>query len=467
MNSRLSPVADTDGQVQRAPAGGTAMRRVLFVTYEFPPSLEMGAQTCAQLTRHLPLHGWEPTVLTVRERYHPSVDHSSPGTEAGPVIRTRVMPHPLAVYRRLKTALVAAGPVRPSPGALRRGVISLLDIPDRYTGWILPAVVAGLREIRRRPVEHLCSSAPYWSNHVVGLLLSRLTGLPWTAHFRDPWTFPGSAQAREVATPWTKRIDALLERAVVRRARSVVTVTDPHTRFLRQQYPDAPGDRFVTIPNGFDGTEWERAEREDDGPEATRGHRFVITYAGTLYSGRTPRPLFRALQALVDGRRVDPARITVDLVGECDIAEGRPVSDLAAECGVGRLVTITGPVSRAEALRRFARSSLLLLLAEDQPLQVPGKTYEYLRSGKPILALTRPGAVADLLGTTGGAWIVDPSREAEIASAVLASYEAWTHGRTYPTADPGVVARFDRQGLAGRLAEVFDGASQPPAAGQS
>ena len=155
-------------------------RRVLVIAYDFPPSMEMGAQACAQISRHLQPYGWEPLVLTVHERY---IQHLSPGSDhafPGRIMRTRVMPHPLSIYRSLKTHL---GPkadrdseAERSPQhmtAWRRWMLSLLTIPDVYTGWICPATIAGWRMIRRLGVQCLFSSAPPWSNHLVGLMLAQ------------------------------------------------------------------------------------------------------------------------------------------------------------------------------------------------------------------------------------------------------------------------------------------------------
>jgi len=102
-------------------------------------------------------------------------------------------------------------------------------------------------------------------------------------------------------------------------------------------------------------------------------------------------------------------------------------------------------------------SGLLLLLAEGLSLQIPGKTYEYLRAGRPILALTSEGSLADLLRKTGGAWVVDPSDEAGIADAVRTAYQAWKHQLAVPMANRALVTSFDRRLLAGRFAELFDG----------
>lgn len=452
------------------------MRRVLFITYEFPPSLEIGAHASSQLTRYLPFYDWEPVVLTVRESYYPHRDGGLQRPFPGRIVRTCAIPHPLEIYARLKSGLrvnahrldaAGEGDVECRSGgiaSLRRWILSLLKIPDVYTGWIVPAVMAGLREIRRQRVNHLCSSAPYWSNHIIGLLLRQLTGLSWTAHFRDPWI--GIPQWKPVSTV-SKRIETLLERMIVSRATSVVCVTDLHAALFRQLYPELPPEKFVTIPNGFDEAEWGEAGVGRGIGGAAGCGRFVIRYAGSLYQRRNPLALFRAVRALLDSREVDGDRIMIDLVGWCDVAEGRRVKELAGECGIADCVTLTGPLSRAETLRAMAEADVLLLLAEAQPYQIPGKTYEYLRAGRPILALTSNGAVAQLLRRTGGAWVVDPVDEKGIAAAVREAYGHWREGQGGPRAERTVVTTFDRRLLAGRLAELFEHAYRRSIWGQT
>src|SRR5207245_146516 len=177
-------------------ASTEARRRVLFITRDFPPSRTMGAQACAQIARYLPLYGWDPIILTVRERHADSPDPSDRGVFPGAIVRTGVVPHPVSIYRTLKAlrGSSGAGPGNywgdgngRQGGHMRRRLLSVLEAPDTYTGWIPPATIAGLRAIHRWRITHLLSSAPSWTNHLVGLTLAGLTGLPWMFHLRAPW----------------------------------------------------------------------------------------------------------------------------------------------------------------------------------------------------------------------------------------------------------------------------------------
>jgi glycosyltransferase involved in cell wall biosynthesis len=441
---------------------GSKPTRVLVITHDYPPSRAIGAQAPAQLVRYLPRHGCDPIVLTAAERYLDSVDPTIAQSAPGHVIRTRVLPHPLALYRwskglpRSPVSLDGKAAARAYTAmSWRRWVLSMLTIPDPYAGWFFPAVVAGLRAIRAHRVDHVFSTAPWWTNHLVGLAIAKLTRLPWTAHFRDPWTQVPPSKPASRASQW---LEERLEGMVIRAATHVVCVTEEHTECLRTQYRDVDPHTFVTIPNGFDPSEWMGIE--EVGSEAQHA-KFLISYAGSLYNDRNPQPLFRALQRLALIGEIDRAKVEVRLCGVTRNVNGDDILDIAERCGVRDLVIAAGAVSRRDALGLMARSDLLLLLGEGLTLQIPGKTYEYLSCGRPILALTPShGALASLLRRSGGAWVVDPSDDDGIAAAVKTAYRAWAQQSKPGSPDAAVVAGFDRRVLAQRFAQLFRKAPQ-------
>jgi glycosyltransferase involved in cell wall biosynthesis len=338
-------------------------------------------------------------------------------------------------------------------------VVEGLYVPDTETGWILPAVVAGRGLVRRSDVACLFSSGPAWSSHLAAFGLARLTGLPWVAHFRDPWS-QGSIYSRE--SRWADRADARLERAVIQRATTVICVTDRHTDLLRRHYSSCGPEKFVTIPNGYDSAEWEQAERDAGaGGAGASGGRFVITYAGALYVGRSPLLVLEALRRLSQTGDLPLERVRLDLVvndGVGQLPDGRDIMDVAREMGLGGSVQVLGPLPRRETLRRLLDSNLLLLLGHNYTVQIAGKLYEYLRSGRPILALAPAGAQTDLLRATGGAWIVEPDDLGGAVGAIRDAYRRWQAGHSGPEADARLVSGFDRRVLVGRLATELEAA---------
>jgi glycosyltransferase involved in cell wall biosynthesis len=455
-------------------------RRVLFVTYGFPPSIEMGAYSCAQIARYLPFYGWEPVVLTVKEKY---IDDQHLGQNDadrvnGPdlIIRTSKFPHPSDIYRRFKSrsttvkASYDGGRKAVSPpdgangkSALRTArdlLLSLSCVPDKYNGWLIPAVAAGLRAIIRTRAGVICSSAPYFTSHLAGYWLAVLTGLPWVAHFRDPWITGLHAERRPDKICF--KINHALERLTISRADVVICVTEEHAALLRQAYDHMPASKFAVVMNGFDGLEWQELiesippSAPGEGYAADAPRKFRITYAGELYMKRDPAPLFRALRSLIDDGEIGRGEAIVEFIGSCDAIEGRGMADIVSEAGIEGYVEMRGRLSHPETLRRLLQSDLLLLLSEKQLIEIPGKTFEYLKTRRPILALTYEGAVATLLRRTGGAWVVSPDDQHGVIHAVRESYRLWKRGLPGPAPDPLVVESFDRRRTTGRIAELLD-----------
>lgn len=448
-------------------------KTVLFVTRDFPPDMQMGARACAQIARHLPLYGWSPIILTgktyqIAEEYLEQTDSLAEYGLSNSVIRSWKFPHILSAYPKIKSFLKrfrssesgaqrerAAGNEVFEKRGLRRLILSLLSAPDRETGWILPAVFMGLKTIRREGVVQLLSSGPSMTNHLVAYCLSTLTGLPWAAHFRDPWFAGYPEQMKSWASDG---LNSIMEKRVVTRATVVVSVTEEHSEAFRKTYPHLAKEKFITIYNGYDGAEWPSTDELAQKPLKNREDekKLLITYAGKLYHKRSPLALFRVLRSMIESGEVSPDEVQVDLVGWCERSEGRSVADLVQEYKLGDCVKLVGSVSRAETIVRLSRSDLLLLLAEELTLQIPGKTFEYLRAGQPILTLTSAGSVANLMKQVGGGWVVEPGDDAGIRSALQERLAQWRAGNPGPRPDRALVESFDRRALTGRLAELFE-----------
>jgi glycosyltransferase involved in cell wall biosynthesis len=458
----------------------TDMRRFLFITYSFPPSTEMGAYSCAQIARYLPLYGWEPVVLTVREKHidDPYLGHDDEGrvNDSDLVIRTYKLPHPSDIYRRFKSRSPDGKPpqdsdwkaVSPPDGAkfksaLRRArdlLLSLSCVPDKNNGWLIPAVAAGLRAIKQTRAGLICSSAPYFTSHLAGYWLALLTGLPWVAHFRDPWITGVHAERRPDKICY--KINRALERMTISRADVVVCVTEEHAALMRAAYDQIPASKFAVVMNGFDGLEWQEViesilpDAPGEGYAADAPRKFRITYAGNLYMKRDPAPLFRALRTLIDGGEIGRDEVSVELIGSCESSKGRGMADIISEAGIEGYVEMRGRLSHSETLRSLLQSDLLLLLSEKQLIEIPGKTFEYLKTRRPILALTSEGALATLLRRTGGSWVVSPDDQQGVINAVRECYRFWKCGLPGPAPDPLIVESFDRRRTTARLAELLD-----------
>ncbi|MBI4552692.1 MAG: glycosyltransferase family 4 protein [Candidatus Latescibacteria bacterium] len=448
-----------------------AQPQVLMIAYFFPPLGGAGVQRTVKFVKYLPGYGWDPLVLTVDAgthiAYDPSMLNELPDNL--PVYRTRAFdPEDLKGWWRGPFGQPgdsnAAPSTAPSSGTghqrrwktdlahLYLRLIPWVCVPDRKVGWLPYACQMGRSVLSQRRIDLLFSTSSPITSHLIALRLKQTSGIPWVADFRDLWvSFPG----HKPVTPLHGLIERVIERRIVTTADRVIANTEAARRVLLRDYPSVVPDRVVTIPNGFDEADFTGLQaRQEDA-------RFILTYTGNFYGNRNPRTLFHALTRLFTLRPDLRGRITVRFIGP-----GDPSLDATVrQHHLNDTVEIWPYQPHRKSLEALASSDVLLLIdAPEFNVNIPGKVFEYLRAGQPILALVPEGATADLLRETGGAMIVHPEDITAIADALLTLYD---RRRTRPPEaipNQAVVARFERRQLTGRLAEVFDQAYRRPPA---
>jgi glycosyltransferase involved in cell wall biosynthesis len=405
-------------------------RRVLMLAYFFPPLGGGGVQRTLKHVKYLPEHGFEPVVLTTRFIWSPIRDSTltaevPPGTT---VIRAPEVPLHVARWGL--------------QGALRRARLSTepasyLGWPDEAAGWVPGATWQALRAVRRARPHVLYSTSSPVSAHLVALIVSRLTGVPWVADFRDAWT--RNPQGEAPGGPFG-RLSAWLERKVVERARALVVVDDSVE--LLGVEPDDP--RRIVIRNGVDAEDVPAADRPP------RNARFRLSYVGALYGERDAAPVFAALHALIDRRALDPAKLEVRLVGHQALD---PSLDLE-KIPIARV----GYVDHAAAIGEMTSADALLFYAPASNRGSSGKIFEYLAAGRPILCVAGADNFAlQLVDELDAGPCAQPSDQAGIEVAIEGLYRRWERGELGVSGEvrAEVLRRFSRPALAQQLAAVL------------
>jgi glycosyltransferase involved in cell wall biosynthesis len=400
------------------------------VAFHYPPCSESsGVHRTLKFSHYLPDHGWNPIVLSASPRAYGEISTSqlSEVPDSVEVARTFA----LDSHRHL---------------ALGGKSLGITAIPDRWASWWLSAVPMGLRLIRKYRPSVIWSTYPIATAHLIASTLHRVSGIPWVADFRDIMTdddYPPQPRLRR-AYRW-------IERGVVRDAALVVQVTASARRIYLERYPTLSSVTCRMIPNGYD--------EEDFSALSIRGGVLPalplrLIHAGLIYSEeRDPRPFFRALARLRRDGIISPERLRVDLKGAgSESYFGRLIQEL----GIGDIVFLSPRVPYHEALRECGEAAgLLVLQGPSCDGQIPAKTYEYLRLGRPILALTtETGDTAGLVRECGGATVVDLMDEAAIYEALPVFLDALEKGR-HPYPDPVRSSRYARRSQAGDLAKCL------------
>ena len=352
--------------------------RVLMIAYHFPPLRgSSGIQRTLRFCRYLPEFGWDPVVLTAHPRAYDDVDAAS----------TADIPAGVSVHRAF--ALNTARHL-----SIRGRYPALLALPDRWSSWFVGAVTTGLALIRRERIGAIFSTYPIATAHLVGLALRRLTGLPWIADFRDPM-----AQDGYPADPRIHRSFEWIEQRALRHCARALFTSPGAIRDYRERYPDVPAERYALVENGYD-EEVFAAAGAGAGSAGPR-ERTVILHSGIVYpSERDPAPLFAALGKLKRDGILDARRVEFRFRAS---GYDALLASLAAREDIGDIVTLAKPVPYADAVREMMQvDGLLLMQAANCNSQIPAKAYEYLRAGRPIVALTDPaGDTGDLMRRAG------------------------------------------------------------------
>ncbi len=420
------------------------MRHALFVAFHFPPEASSsGVLRTLKYVRYLDRYGWRVTVITPDVAAYtvtdPELGRQLPASCR--IVRTK--------YLNTKRHF-----------ALRGRYPALLALPDVWAGWYPWAVAAARQVVEADPVDLIYSTSPHATAHLVARSIARRSGKPWVADFRDPW-FEDPPEPGAPNGLLFRSLNRRLERSVIVSCNAVVASTDALRDVLQQRYRDVCSNKFCTIFNGYDEADFQRIDTRSGG----RGERMNIVHAGLLNPEfRDPRPLFRAIRRCADAGTIDLARVRLRLIGGGPFAESGQVRAEVARLGLGDVVQVEARMPYAQSLQELANADLLLLLqaSPDTVNLVPAKLYEYLRTQRPVLALTSPGATGEVIEMTGGGWVVAPEDERRLADCLTEAYRGWTENTLRDVAaDLNSLRRFDRKILTGELADLFDRLVKP------
>lgn len=364
-------------------------KKVLILTYYFPPSGGSGVQRWLKFVKYLPQLGFEPIVLTVDEKYasYPQIDASLVDDipENVRVIKTKTK-EVLRFYKK-----VSPSGELPHTGFANERKPNLLQkisrfirgnffLPDPRKGWNKYALREASRLIEEEGIETVITTSPPHSTQLIGLELKRrYPHIKWVADLRDPWT--DIYYNKELyQTPYSRKKNAEYERSVLENTDAIVTVSRECERNFssktRQLLP------ISVIPNGYDPDDF--ALINLDSAEKDSREKFTISYVGALSPVYEIETFCRGVKRLTPEQK---SMLKLRFVGGAHEAAKAAIDKLGVE------TEWVGYVSHAEAVKYMVDSDLLLLLLPNQTENkgiVTGKIFEYMASGKPILMIGFP-----------------------------------------------------------------------------
>jgi glycosyltransferase involved in cell wall biosynthesis len=443
------------------------MRRLLFLGYHYPPVGGGGVQRNRRFAEHLPSFGYDPVVITG------TGSQSARWTPLDPTLADPAL-------AGIETHRVPGPEPTPASG-LTRQIAGMLDRPDELLRWWLDGAVALGREAGRDCDAIFASLIPYETARAA-IRLSRELGIPWIADLQDPWALD---EMWLYPTGLHHRLDKRRMRRQLASAAAIVMNTPEAAARLCRAFPELSSRIVVSITNGFDA-----ADFAGPAPERTDG-RFRIVHSGTMHTatglrlrrlkrvrralgGITPHVDFLPrshvflLEALERLHAEDPA-----LTADVELQLAGVLTDADREVAESsRFAKLLGYRSHEETIGLVRSADLLFLPMHDlapghRAGLTPGKAYEYIASGRPILAAVPEGDAREMLDRVGTGRICRPA-DVEAMMAILREEIArWRAGLPGPAADPDAIAPYERRALTSRLAETADavlGGAEPAAA---
>jgi glycosyltransferase involved in cell wall biosynthesis len=404
------------------------------IAFHYPPFAGgTGVHRTLKFSRYLSDFGWQPIVLSANPRAYAKTDPSATTPSGVEVTRAFALDSARAFGIRGRHLQVSA-------------------LPDRWMTWWLGGVMNGLALIRKHRPDVIWSTSPIPTAHWIAMTLRRRSSLPWVADFRDPMVLdePDRVESDRGAT-LTMHVRRRIERNTVRRATRCVFTTSGTLALYARRYPDAAG-RLVEIPNGYDEEDFAATSAAAD--SARRSGPLVLIHSGELYpGGRDPLQFLKALVTLRANGAIDSKMLRVVLRATSDDEHYRGV---VRGLQLEDIVAVEPMIPHQAAIREMlVADGLLLMQGSVYNRQVPAKAYEYLRSGRPIFAMTDADSdTAALLRSERVDHIAALDDEREIAERLTAFIADVYAGRGVRSTGP--MERYSRKARAGELAAVLD-----------
>lgn len=424
-------------------------KKVLIITYYWPPAGGPGVQRWLKFVKYLPEFGIVPIVYCPKNPNYPIVDDALIGevsNETAIIKQPIFEPYKLAsLFSKQKTQAIASGLIATKKQSLVERLLLYIRgnyfIPDARKFWVKPSVKFLESYIKLHQIETIITTGPPHSLHLIGLHLKEKLNLNWYADFRDPWTTIGYHHKMKLTLTSQKK-HKLFEKNVLETADHII-VTSPTTKAEFEAITKQP---ISVITNGFDDVSLDKIVLDA---------KFTISHIGSLLSGRNPHVLWEALAELINENSAFKSAFELKLIG----AVSDDVLKTIKNSGLGAYLNLLGYLPHKAAQTHQRQSQVLLLVEIDSPETkciIPGKLFEYMQSHRPILAFGPDKADLKAIITqtnTGYSFGYCHSEKDAIKTKLLEYFEAYQ--MTALRANGIGIQQYHRKSLTKELATIL------------
>ncbi|MCL2501524.1 MAG: glycosyltransferase family 4 protein [Bacteroidales bacterium] len=428
-------------------------RRVLIITYYWPPSGGSGVQRWLKMAKYLPEFGWEPVIYTPQNPELMAKDEELL-REVAPNLQVWKRPifEPYSLYKwftgkkgqALQPGFISDHTDKvPRKERIALFIRSNFFFPDPRCFWRRPSVRYLKKRLKKEPVDRIITTGPPHSMHLIGKDLHRKTGIPWLADFRDPWTGMYYFKHLNMLASTLKR-HKRAEEAIVREA-NVVTVVSPQ---MKRDFLPLKPKRIEVIFNGYDEDDFEVEPLSLDG-------KFTICHTGLFTRDANPDRLWQALSSIVAENEGFKEKLHILLVGQTDGIVKKSIE----EAGLLPHTQFVPYVSHSEAVAYQKGANLLLLTLKKEPESqgiITGKFFEYLAARKPVLGIGPVGGdLAEILAECNAGTMHEFEDFEGLRRSLLHYYRFFSWKKPWEASLPQVIAAYSRKSLCGKMAELL------------
>lgn len=427
-------------------------KKVLIVTYYWPPAGGAGVQRILKFAKYLSEFGWTPIILTIANGDYPWIDKSLNNDITSNITVYKTPGFSLhnlhKIFNRRKNTIAPYAFTESGESNFREKLsiwIKFNIVPDSRIGWYFPAISEAKKILKKEKIDLVFSTSPPQTAHFVAKKISKKLKIPLVTDFRDPWTdvfwLQNSKRLKIV-----NRIDRILEKKVMKNASAVTTVSPGLAKIFRAKTHNP----VHIITNGFDEPYFAKKSYK-------RSNKFRITYTGSLSKEQTLQPFCEVVNLAIQNGKIEKNRLRIQLFGNFPGF----VSNLMNEMNLGKNIEMQPFMAAGHVIEHIFQSELLLLIIPDTKQNegiLTSKIFDYIGSKRPILCFGPPESdAAKLLNETKSGEIFDYKQIDEAADFLESIYRAWvsreSENQVYGDKH---LSKYTRRTKSQELCKVFD-----------
>ena len=430
------------------------MKKVLIITYYWPPAGGPGVQRVLKFAKYLPQFGWQPIILTVENGEYPAIDETLAEDipECCKIYKTNSI-EPTFLYKKFTGMMpdekipvaILAEENKNWKRRIAKWIRLNIFIPDAKIGWIPFAVKRGREIIKKEKPDIIFSSSPPPTVHLIAMKLAKWSGIKWVADFRDPWTDIYHYDESK-KTKLTQNIESKLEEKVLNSCNKIITVSEGFKGLFK---PKIERSKIIeVITNGFDQDDIQIKINKD------YSNKFIISYAGKINHQQNPQNLWKTLSVIARNNDNFKRDLEIRLMGNIN----ERVIQAIKLAGMNDNLINMNYINHNKLFHILSKSSILLLLVPDTKKNqgiIPGKIFEYISLKKYILGIGPPeGDSAKILNYTHSGKMFAFKDTKKLKYEILKLYDDWTKNNF--SINPTNIEQFTRKNITKKILKTFE-----------